>query len=223
MAYPVTFEVTPPEEFDKAQVALRVVIVVVLSILHIGNIIFAPYLLLPVLAAFLISQKGPTQYLEKAETGPTKWLRYILGFYNYMALATDKIPTSAPEDVVDLKVETNGEPSVGSSLLRIILAIPHAIVLSLLGIIFAICWIVAAIAILTNGTYPEWVSGFIRGYLRWTARVLVYMASLVDEYPPFSFEAGDVVAPTQPSMPEPAPPVEPPAAPDTSGQDDSAV
>ena len=66
MTYPVAFEVTPPEEFDKAQVVLRVAIVVVLSFLHTVNIIFAPYLLLPVLAAFLISQKGPTQYLEEA-------------------------------------------------------------------------------------------------------------------------------------------------------------
>ena len=221
MAYPATFNVTLPEQFDKAQVVLRVVIVIVLSVLQIGNIIFGgAYLLLPVLAAILIAQKGPAQYLEEAEKGPTKWLRYLLSFYSYMALATDKISTSAPEEVVDLNVEPNGSPSVGSALLRIILAIPHAIVLALLGIIFAICWIVAAIAILINGTYPEWAANFIRGYLRWTARVMVYMASLVDEYPPFSFEGGDAGAlapPAQPSAPEPASTVEPPAAPTAEG------
>ena len=221
MAYPATFNVTLPEEFDKAQVVLRVVIVIVLSVLQIGNIIFGgAYLLLPVLAAILIAQKGPAQYLEEAEKGPTKWLRYLLGFYSYMALATDKLPTSASEEVVDLKVEPNGSPSVGSALIRIILAIPHAIVLGLLGIIFAICWIVAAIAILINGTYPEWAASFIRGYLRWTARVMVYMASLVDEYPPFSFEgevAGAPAPPAQPSTPEPASTVEPPAAPTAEG------
>ncbi len=225
MAYPATFNVTLPEEFDKAQVVLRVVIVIVLSVLQVGNIIFGgAYLLLPVLAAILIAQKGPAQYLEDAEEGPTKWLRYLLGFYSYMALATDKLPTSAPEEVVDLKVEPNGTPSVGSALIRIILAIPHAIVLALLGIIFAICWIVAAIAILINGTYPEWAASFIRGYLRWTARVMVYMASLVDEYPPFSFEGGAAGAPAppaQPSTPAPAPTVEPPAAPTAEGQGDS--
>ncbi len=225
MAYPATFNVTLPEEFDKAQVILRVVIVIVLSIFQVGNIIFGgAYLLLTVLAAVLIAQKGPAQYLEDAEEGPTKWLRYLLGFYSYMALATDKLPTSAPEEVVDLKVEPNGTPSVGSALIRIILAIPHAIVLALLGIIFAICWIVAAIAILINGTYPEWAANFIRGYLRWTARVMVYMASLVDEYPPFSFEgeaAGAPAPPAQPSTPEAVPPVEPPAAPATGGQGDS--
>lgn len=217
MAYPATFNVTLPEEFDKAQVALRIVIVVVLSFLQIGNIIFGgAYLLLPVLAAILIAQKGPVQYLEDAEKGPTKWLRYLLSFYSYMALATDKISTSAPEEVVDLKVEPNGSPSVGSALIRIILAIPHAIVLGLLGIIFAICWIVAAIAILINGTYPEWAASFIRGYLRWTARVMVYMASLVDEYPPFSFEGaatGAPAPPAQPSASEPPASAEPPAIP----------
>ena len=195
MAYPVIFNVTPPKEFDKAQVALRIVIVIVLSLLQIGNIVFSgAYLILPVLAAVLISQKGSTQYLKDAEQGPTKWLRSLLGFFSYMALATDKLSTSAPEEVVDLQVQTTGSPTVGSSLLRIILAVPHAIVLGLLGVIFAICWIVAAITILSNGTYPDWAANFIRGYLRWTARVLVYMASLVDEYPPFSFDADEQAA-----------------------------
>ena len=201
MAYPVTFNVTAPEEFDKAQVALRIVIVIVLSFLQIGNIIFGgAYLILPVLAAILISQKGAARYLADADEGPTKWLRSLLGFFSYMALATDKLSTSAPEEVVDLQVQTTGSPTVGSSLLRIILAIPHAIVLGLLGIIFAICWIVAAIAILVSGTYPEWAANFIRGYLRWTARLMVYMASLVDEYPPFSFDAEEQAAlPESPS------------------------
>ncbi len=195
MAYPATFNVTAPEEFDKAQVGLRIVIIIVLSIFQIGNLIFGgAYLILPVLAAVLIAQKGSAQYLAEAEQGPTKWIRYLMGFFSYMALATDKMPTSDPEAVIDMDVQPNGEPSIGSALLRIILAIPHAIVLALLGIIFAICWIVAAIAILINGTYPEWAADFIRGYLRWTARVFVYMASLVDEYPPFSFDADEQLA-----------------------------
>ncbi len=225
MAYPATFNVTPPEEYDKAQVVLRVVIVIVLSILQVGNIIFGgSYLLLPVLAAVLISQKGAEQYLADAEQGPTKWLRYLLGFYSYMALATDKIPTSAPEEIVDLEVQPGGTPTVGSALLRIILAIPHAIVLGLLGIIFAICWIVAAVAILINGTYPEWAKNFILGYLRWNARVMAYMASLVDEYPPFSFsEGGDAsasAAQAAAATPEPTPATDSSAAEGQDGSED---
>jgi hypothetical protein len=219
MAYPATFDVQPPMEFDKAQVVLRVLIVVVLSFLQVGNIIFGgAYLLLPVVAAILISQKGAEQYLVEAETGPTKWLRYILGFYSYMALATDKIPTREPEKVVELNVQPTGSPTVGSALLRIILGIPHAIVLGIVGIAFAVVWLIAAISILLNGTYPDWASSFIRGYLRWTARLLAYMSSLVDEYPPFSFQDGEAptpraeAPPAEPAASEP-PPTEPPAEP----------
>ncbi len=208
MAYPATFNVTPPEEFDKAQVVLRIVIVVVLGWL-LDTVFSAAYLLLPIIAAVLIAQKGAAQYLADAEEGPTKWLRYLMGFLSYLAFATDKIPSGDAEAVVDLQVQPSGVPSIGSSLLRIILAIPHAIVLSLLGIIFAICWIVAAVAILINGTYPEWAANFIRGYLRWTARLMVYMASLVDEYPPFSFDADEPLALPEGSS---SPPAESPSA-----------
>ncbi len=193
MAYPATFDVQPPKEFDKAQIVLRILLLIFLGWL-LDSILGAAYLLLPIIAAILISQKGAEQYHAEAETGPTKWLRYILGFYSYMALATDKLPTQAPEEVVDLNVQPTGSPTVGSALLRIILGIPHAIVLGLLGIIFAIVWLIAAISILINGSYPEWASDFIRGYLRWTARLMAYMASLVEEYPPFSFDTGDEAA-----------------------------
>ncbi len=210
MAYPATFNVEAPEEFDKAQVFLRILIVIVLSVLQIGSIVFsAAYLVLPVLAGVLVSQKGADQYLAEAEQGPTKWLRYLMGFYSYMALATDKLPTSAPEDVVDLQLQTSGTPTVGSALMRIILAIPHAIVLALLGIVFAVCWLVAAIAILIGGSYPEWAKNFILGYLRWEARLMAYMASLVDEYPPFTLgDAGGAPEPATAAVPPATPPAE---------------
>ncbi len=196
MAYPVSLDIETPEEFDKAQVVLRVLIVIVFSVLQIGSIVFsAAYLVLPVMAAVLVSQKGAEQYLADSETSVTKWLRYLLGFYSYMALATDKLPTASPEGIVKLQVQPNGEPTVGSALIRIILAIPHAIVLGLLSIIFAIVWIIAAISILVNGSYPAWAASFIKGYLRWNARLFAYMASLVDEYPPFSFQNGGGAAP----------------------------
>jgi hypothetical protein len=35
------------------------------------------------------------------------------------------------------------------------------------------------------------ILSFQRGVLRWQARLVAYHASLVEEYPPFSFETGD--------------------------------
>ena len=136
-----------------------------------------------------------------------------------MALATDKLSTEDPDQVVKLDVRAGGTPTVGSALLRIVLAIPHAIVLGFIGIAFAIVWVISAVSILINGNYPAWAFDFIRGYLRWNTRVLAYMASLVDEYPPFSFGDGDATVPAQPARPaqpaqpaQPSQPAEPPAA-----------
>jgi hypothetical protein len=190
MAYPATFDIAAPSgPLDKAQVVLRIVIVVVIGWLA-NWVVGAAYWVLPIVAAVMISQKGAASYLADAEKGPVRWLRYLMGFFSYISLASDKLPFDDP-DSVNLRVRTTGSPTVGSALLRIIMGIPHAIVLGLLGIAFFVVWIIAAISILINGTYPEWAFGFIRGYLRWNARVLAYMASLVDEYPPFSFANGD--------------------------------
>jgi hypothetical protein len=190
MAYPATFDIQMPQEFDKAQVVLRILLIVIIAYFASWILFGGAYILLPVVAAIMISQQGSESYLAKAQEGPVKWLRYIMMFYSYVALATDKLQTEDPEEVVRLNVTTTGSPSVGQALLRIILGIPHAIVLGLVSIAFFVVWIIAAISILSNGTYPEWAADFIRGYLRWNARLFAYMASLVDEYPPFSFSNG---------------------------------
>jgi hypothetical protein len=196
MAYPATFDIARPEgQLDKAQVLLRILIVIVVS--WVASWLFgAAYWVLPILAAVMVSQKGAATYLAEAEQGPVRWIRYLIGFFSYLALASDKLPFDNP-DSVNFQVQPGGTPTVGSALIRIILAIPHAIVLGILGIAFVVVWVISAISILINGTYPEWAFNFIRGYLRWNARLLAYMASLVDEYPPFSFSDGS---------PEPAPP-----------------
>jgi hypothetical protein len=203
MAYPATFEIQrPTKEFDKAQVFLRILIVLVISFFGVSGIVFGgAYIVLPILAAILISQKGAQEYLASAVAGPVRWLQYLLGFYSYIALARDDIPMDSPDSVL-FRVQPTGTPTVGSALLRLILAIPHAFVLAILGIVFFFVWIIAAISILINGTYPDWAFGFIQGYLRWQARLFAYLASLVDEYPPFSFENGG----TQPAATTPPPP-----------------
>jgi hypothetical protein len=207
MAYAATFDVTPPEKFEPTQVLLRVVIAIVLGFLQIWNVIFGGmYLILPVVAAVLISQKKAEGYFADAETGPVRWLRYLMMIYAYMGLATDRLQTERPEEVVQLNIQPTGTPTVGSALLRIILGIPHGFVLGILGIVFAIVWLISAVSIIISGTQPEWALSFIQGYLRWTARFFAYMASLVDEYPPFSFENGGSQQPAQPAPPTPEQP-----------------
>ncbi len=213
MAYPATFDIQPPTEFDKAQVVLRIVLIIVISWV-LDAISGIAYIALPIVAAVLISQKGPEQYLADAETGPTRWLRYVMAIFSYMALTTDRMPTQEPETIVQFNVQPTGSPTIGSALLRIILAIPHVFVLGIVGIAFVVVWIIAVASILINGVYPDWAFTFVRGYLRWNARVLAYMASIVEEYPPFSFADGEapvVSTEAPPAAPSAPPPAEPPA------------
>jgi len=192
VAYPVTFNIEQPEKFNRAQVVLRLLIVILLAFLAnaLGWIYGLIYLALPVLAAIFISQKGARTYLDESRNGMQRWLRFIIGFYAYLHLLTDRIPEDKPTDPVHYAITPTGSPSVGQALLRIILGIPHVIVLFFLGIVAFVLMVVAAIMILVQESYPAGIYGFLRGYVRWQARLLAYMASLVDEYPPFAFDTG---------------------------------
>jgi hypothetical protein len=69
---------------------------------------------------------------------------------------------------------------------RIILAIPHFIVLAFVMLGWCITTIIAWFAILFTGEYPAGLWDFGVGTMRWMLRVEAYMLLLVDEYPPFS-------------------------------------
>ena len=69
---------------------------------------------------------------------------------------------------------------------RIILAIPHFIVLAFVLFGWCLTTVVAWFLILFTGTYPEGLYPFGVGALRWALRVEAYVLLMVDEYPPFS-------------------------------------
>ena len=70
--------------------------------------------------------------------------------------------------------------------LRIILAIPHFIVLFFVMFAWVLTTIAAWFIILFTGSYPPGLYDFGVGALRWRLRVEAYLLLLVDEYPPFS-------------------------------------
>ena len=191
-SYAATFDIQQPERYDRTQIAIRILIVIVGSILvgALGWISSALYVAIPVLAAILISQKGAQTYFAESDRNMALWLRYIVAAYAYLGLLTDKLPNEDPRQIMHFEVAPSGEPTPGGVLLRIITAIPHYIVLALLGIVAAVLILIAAIMILLNETYPSGIYDFLRGCLRWQARVLAYLAGFVQDYPPFAFDTG---------------------------------
>jgi len=205
--YPVTFDVARPDKFDRTQVALRILVILLLSILAgaVGWLLGLVYLAVPVVAAILISQKGAAVYLEQKGDPLTNLLRWYLALYSYLAMLTDKFPAEKPEEIVRFDVTPSGSPAVGSALLRLIYSIPSAFVLGILGIVGVVIWIIAVISVLIQENYSEGLYNFQLGIMRWQARLLGYHASLVERYPPFAVDVGPEGAPP-PSVTEPAPP-----------------
>jgi Domain of unknown function (DUF4389) len=76
-------------------------------------------------------------------------------------------------------------------LVRLILAIPHLVVLYALTIasevVALICWFAA----LFTGRLPGGLADFQLGYLRWLTRFSAYVLLLTDVYPPFEFAEAD--------------------------------
>ena len=106
----------------------------------------------------------------------------------YAALLRDEYPPFGEGDYPArlTLAPPEGERDRVTVLLRILLAIPHFILLWLLGVAWAITTAIAWLVILVTGKYPESLYGFALGVLAWDIRVESYVLLLRDEYPPFT-------------------------------------
>lgn len=116
------------------------------------------------------------------------YLRWRVRAVAYMTLLRDEYPPfGAGAHPVDLQITRPTEPrSRLTVFFRILLAFPHLIVVSLLGVAWSFTTAVAWLVILVTGRYPEPLYGFALGVLAWTTRVEAYLLLLRDEYPPFT-------------------------------------
>jgi hypothetical protein len=183
----VTFDVDRPARFARVHVVLRLAILFVLSwVAHPFGLV---WLGLPIVVAVLVSQKGGRRYLDESGPAMTGFLRWLVGALAYLALLTDEFP-GAGRGTVRFEIARSGSPTVGSSLLRILTVIPSLVVLAILGLAGAVVWVVSLVLVLVTERYPEGFRRFLLGLVRWEARLLAYLASLVGEYPPFRLETG---------------------------------
>jgi ABC-type sugar transport system permease subunit len=80
------------------------------------------------------------------------------------------------------------ERSRVSTFFRLILAIPHVIVVALWAVAAALVTIAAGFILLFTARGPQGLYSFVSGYQRYSTAVYGYVALLTDEYPPFSGE-----------------------------------
>jgi len=116
--------------------------------------------------------------------------RFGARVFAYLALLTDRYPSTVEQQAVHLEVEypdAKRDLSRWLPFVKWLLAVPHYVVLAVLWIGAIIAVVVAWFAILITGRYPRPVFDYVVGVGRWTLRVSAYAFLLVtDRYPPFS-------------------------------------
>ena len=103
-----------------------------------------------------------------------------------------------------MKGDLSRPPGRALWLIKLLLLVPHFIILVFLCIAFVFVTIIAFFAILFSGKYPRSLFDFNVGVLRWTWRVGFYgfQALATDVYPPFSLKTRDYPADLDVAYPE---------------------
>ena len=216
-AYPARLEVDYPDKLDRLSSILRVIWIIPIGIIlglisaagqTVNNTVYLDQagevvkrtsqssggivagLAVATALMIVFRQRYPRWWFDFAR----ELARFTARVTAYLALLTDKYPSTVEEQTVHLDIDyPENVPSDLNRwypLFKWLFAIPHYIVLFFLfiGAFFAV--IFAWFAILFTGRYPKGLFDFVVGVGRWDLRVAAYAFLLVtDRYPPFSLQA----------------------------------
>lgn len=174
------FESSP---MSRAQVGVRVVLLLALASIGCSSLYWLLYLALPAIAGLLISRDGAEGYLAKDAPRVVRVLRLAAGVYAYLWLLTDNVPSADVDGPVELTVAVGGSPSVSSALRRLVTSLPALLLLAALSIVAALLWVIGALAILATGRVPTAIAEFVAMKVGYQFRLVAYHLSLVDAYP----------------------------------------
>lgn len=191
-SYPVEVELDAPYEVARWRpfFAWLVAIPHLIVLYVIGAV--AGALLLIAWFAILFTGKIPSGIFGFA----SMYLRYQWRTMTFAAGLHDSFPPFEFEMRADddghspatLSIEEPESLSRGLIFVKWLLAIPHVVVLCVLGIGAFVAFGIGAIAVLFTGRWPEGIRDFLVGFGRWSNRVNAYVYLLTDEYPPFSLQ-----------------------------------
>ena len=182
-SYPARLDIDYPEDaLDRVKTLFRPILAIPILVL---TALMSPALVLPALLMIVFRQKYPRWWFN--------WNLELARFNSrvgaYVFLLREEYPSTDEEQAVHVELDY---PDVEQDLnrwlplVKWLLAIPHYIVLAILGSLAVVVTAIAWFAILFTGRYPRGMFGFVVGVHRWSLRVEAYALLLItDRYPPF--------------------------------------
>jgi hypothetical protein len=195
-AYPISYDVPYKEELGRLSTAFRAMLAIP-QLLIVGGpgvgfgansqtgLFGAVVAITSVISWFAImfTKRYPRGLWDMAMT----YMRWRANVVTYAALLRDEYPPFGEGDYpVIFQVPYPEKSNRWTVALRLILVIPHVVVLLFVTLVWLATAIIAWFAILFTGRYPEGLFRFGVGTMRWTLRVQAYLYLMRDEYPPFS-------------------------------------
>jgi hypothetical protein len=185
-SYPVTFEVEYPERLSR-------------GLIFVKWLLAFPHWLIVGIFGYLVELTTFISWFAILFTGrypralfdlAVMYFRWNTRMLAYVALLRDEYPPfsggAEPEYPVRLNIEYPERLSRLLIFVKWLLAIPHLLILALLGLVAFFVYVIGWFAILFTGRLPRGLFDFLVGYGRWGLRVNAYILLLRDEYPPFS-------------------------------------
>jgi hypothetical protein len=186
-AYPFSLDVDPPAPQSRLSVLLRIIFlipqIIVVGLLGVvtGIITLIAWVLILITGAY---PAGMASFV-------INWLHWATRVNGYAMLLTDKYPPFSMGEDPAYPVRTGATAQIeGRSRLtvffRMLMAIPHLIILYFLQIAAQVVLLISWFIALFTGSVPPGLHTFLVGYQRWNLRATAYYLLLTDEYPPFN-------------------------------------
>ncbi len=199
--YPINYEVEYGNGERSRGLAVAGILWVLKALLLLPHLIVMIFLLLVSMFAAWIGYFA-IAFTGKQPEGIANLIRGTISWVNrtqaWLYSTTDEYPPftfEAPSYPAQTSVEGDiyGERSKGWAVLGIfflkgLAALPHLIILAILGWAAGIAAWIGYWVIAFTGELPRGLHDFFGGYQQWTARTYGWLGSLTDEYPPFTMQ-----------------------------------
>ena len=195
--YPVRFEVDYPDAPSRG-LALLGVLFFIKGLLLIPHIIVLYFLGIALFIAFYIGYwavlitgsypQGLFAFVVSVQRWSTRtdsWMYGMVDGYPPFSLSAVDYPARFEADYPE--APSRGLALLGALfLVKLILLIPHLIILSALGLVSFVVVYIGYWAVLITGRYPRGMFDLVVGVQRWNYRTGAWLVGLTDRYPPFT-------------------------------------